>query len=94
LRQRKGSDEEWLKLYAFQEQYRKEHNVTASHILKELGLSLSLATFLYGNRFAPGAHCGPLGLQLRQNCANWLMRTLHALLWVDKWRILKRRASM
>jgi hypothetical protein len=66
LRQRKGPDEEWLKLYAFQEQYRKEHNVTASHILKELGLPLALATFLYGNRFAPGAHCGPLGLQLRQ----------------------------
>jgi hypothetical protein len=36
--QRKGPDEEWLKLYAFQEQYRKEHNVTASHILKEIGL--------------------------------------------------------
>jgi hypothetical protein len=66
LRQRKGPDEEWLKLYAFQEQYRKEHNVTASHILKELGLPLALATFLYQNRFAPGAHCGPLGLQLRQ----------------------------
>jgi hypothetical protein len=64
--QRKGPDEEWLKLYAFQEQYRKEHNVTASHILKEIGLPLSLATFLYQNRFAPGAHCGPLGLQLRQ----------------------------
>lgn len=61
------SDEEWKSLYQFQAKFRSDKKVTASDLLVNLELPLSLLQYLYSDSVRPSKKIGTLGKSLREN---------------------------
>jgi len=59
-------DDEWKRLYQFQEKFRSENNVTASDLLVHFELPLSLLQYLYTDSFRPSNKIGTFGKSLRE----------------------------
>ena len=55
------SDEEWKRLYQFQVNFRSKNKVTASDLLVNLELPLSLLHYLYSDLVRPSNKIGTLG---------------------------------
>ena len=62
-----STDEEWKSLYQFQANFRSENKVTASDLLMNLELPLSLLQYLYSDSVRPSNKIGTLGKSLREN---------------------------
>ena len=67
---RRRIDEEWKRLYLFQEKFRSENKVTASDLLVHYDLPLSLLQYLYSVSIPPSNKIWTLGKSLRDNLIN------------------------
>ena len=62
-----STDEEWKSLYQFQANFRSQNKVTASDLLMNLELPLSLLQYLYSDSVRPSNKIGTLEKSLREN---------------------------